>query len=87
MCFSPSCKCTYSNDRADSADKSVLTLPLPVAGTRKKIRINEFIYRVPLFCQKQCQDVWNGSEGVNLHAIYPKVGEIAGCKTCPGLMQ
>ena len=64
------------NEKADSAAKSALTLPI----TKMKIPLTEYIPGVSQFCLKEWQDIWNCCEGNKLHAIYPNVGRIPHCK-------
>jgi len=63
---------SLSWERDESANQSALTLPV----TKMKIMANKFIRRIPQFCTKEWQDVWNSCEGNKLHAIYPNVGKI-----------
>jgi len=64
------------NEKADSAAKPALTLPV----TKMKIPATEYIPGVSQFCLKEWQDIWNCCKGNKLHAIYPDVGRIPHCK-------
>jgi len=64
------------NEKADSAAKSALTLPI----TKMKIPATEYIPGVSQFCLKEWRDIWNCCEDNKLHAIYPNVGRIPHCK-------
>ena len=64
------------NEKADSAAKSAVILPI----TKMKIPATEYIPGVSQFCLKEWQDIWNCREGNKLHAIYPNVGSIPHCK-------
>ena len=59
-----------SNERADAAAKSVLTLPI----TNMKFPASKLIPCVDKFCLDEWQDIWDCCRGNKLHAVYPTVG-------------
>jgi len=58
------------NERADTAAKSALSLPV----TNMKLPARELLPCVSNFCLAKWQDVWDCCEGNKLHSIYPTVG-------------
>jgi len=58
------------NERADTAAKSALSLPV----TNMKLPARELLPCVSNFCLDEWQDIWDCCEGNKLHSIYPTVG-------------
>jgi len=55
----------HGNDRADTAAKSALSLPI----TNMKLPACELIPCVSKFCLDEWQDIWDCCEGNKLHSI------------------
>jgi len=70
LCCIPSHVNICGNERADTAAKSALSLPI----TKMKILACELIHYVSKFCLDEWQDIWDCCEGNKLHSIYPTVG-------------
>ena len=70
LCWIPSRVNIYGNDRADTAAKSALSLPI----TNMKLPACELIPCVSKFCLDEWQDIWDCCDGNRLHSIYPTVG-------------
>ena len=60
------------NERADTAAKSALCLPI----TNIKLPARELIPCVSKFCLDEWQDIWDCCEGNKLNSIYPTVGVV-----------
>jgi len=58
------------NERADTAAKSALSLPI----TNMKLPASELLPCISSFCLAEWQDIWDCCEGNKLHYIYPNVG-------------
>jgi len=67
------------NERADTAAKSALSLPV----TNMKLPACELLPCVSNFCLTKWQDIWDCCEGNKLHSIYPSVGIFKHSKICP----
>jgi len=72
LCSVPSHVNIRSNEKADTAAKSALSLPI----TNMKLPARELIPCVSKFCLDEWQDIWDCREGNKLHSIYPKVGVV-----------
>jgi len=58
------------NERADSAAKSALSLPV----TNMKLPARELLPCVSNFCLDEWKEMWDCCEGNKLHSVYPTVG-------------
>jgi len=71
FCWIPSHINIPGNERADTAAKAALCLPV----TSTKLPASEFKPCTSRFCLEQWQDIWNSAANNKLHAIYPTVGK------------
>jgi len=67
------------NERADTAAKSALSLPV----TNMKLPARERLPCISNFCLEEWQDIWDWCEDNNLHSIYPTVGILKDSKNMP----
>ena len=71
FCWIPSQVNIAGNERADTAAKAALCLPV----TSMKLPSSEFKPCVSRFCLEEWQDIRNSAVNNKLHAIYPTVGK------------
>jgi len=71
FCLIPSHVNIPGNDRADTAAKAAVCLPV----TGKKLQASEFKPGTSRLCLEEWQDIWNSAANNELHAIYPTVGK------------
>ena len=55
------------NERADTAAKSALSLPIK----NMKIPAEELLPGICKFCMNECQDIWDCCQGNKLRSLYP----------------
>ena len=70
LCWIPSHVNIRCSERANTAAKSTLSLPI----TKMKIPARELTPYVSKFCLDEWQDTWDHCESNKLHSIYPTVG-------------
>ena len=70
LCWIPSHVNIHGSERADTAAKSALSLPI----TNIKLPARELLPCVSHLCLAEWQDIWDCCEGNKLHSIYPTVG-------------
>lgn len=71
FCWIPSHVNIPGNERADTAAKAALCLPV----TSMKLPASELKPYISRFCREEWQDIWNSAANNKLHAIYPTVGK------------
>jgi len=76
LCCIPSHVNIRGNERADTAAKSALSLPI----TNMKLPARELLPCVSNFCLAQWQNIWDCCERNKFHFIYPTVGILKHCK-------
>ena len=76
LCWIPSHLSIVGNERADTAAKSAVSLPI----TNMNLPAGELFPKVSKFCLNEWQETWDCCEGNKLHSIYPTVGSVAHSK-------
>jgi len=71
FCWIPSHVNIPGSERADTAAKAALCLPV----TSMKLPASEFKTCTSRFCLEEWQDIWNSAANNELHAICPTVGK------------
>jgi len=70
LCWIPNYVNIRGNERADTAAKSALSLPI----TNMKLPARELLPCISNFCLDEWQEIWDCCEGNKFHSIYPTVG-------------
>jgi len=76
LCWIPSYVNIVGNERAYTAAKSALSLPI----TNMKLPAGELFPQVCKFCLNEWQEIWDCCESNKLNSIYPTVGSVAHSK-------